>query len=217
MSQSLAALSAALPLAAGWSVHSLWMGRRIEAARRDPLTGLPTRQEFETAAARLLSRGPLTVVLADLDGFKKVNDTFGHQVGDLVIRGAGYGLAEWNTDSAHGVVARLGGDEFVACFPAPDMARARLVLSGLHGLLTAPLWCQGSAVAVGASVGGCFSPAPAANGLPVLLRRADEAMYAAKRNGGGVFVTDQPAPLLASINGRRAGRRGTGRMTGGER
>jgi diguanylate cyclase (GGDEF)-like protein len=214
---ALLSAAATVPLAVGWPVHAWRLRRRIEAARRDPLTGLPTREGFERAAGRLLARGPVAVVLVDLDGFKQVNDTYGHATGDMVIQGSGYGLASWNDACAHGVVARLGGDEFAACFPAPDTERARLVLSGLHGLLATPLRCDATTVTVGASVGGCWSPKPTAPGLPVLLRRADEAMYTAKRNGGGVFVTDHTTPVCAMVNGRRAGRPGATRPAGGER
>jgi diguanylate cyclase (GGDEF)-like protein len=205
------AVASASPLVAGWSVHSLWLRRRLVTARRDPLTGLWTRRDFERAAGHLAGRGPATVVLIDLDGFKQVNDRHGHHVGDLVIRGAGHGLTEWNNHIARGVVARLGGDEFAACFPAPDPDRARLTLSSLHGLLTAPLLVgdpDSPVVAVGASVGACWVPDPGAFGLPALLRRADEAMYAVKRGGGGVLLTTDPGTARGKVNGRRPGRRG---------
>jgi diguanylate cyclase (GGDEF)-like protein len=143
-----------------------------------------------------------------LEGFKQVNDTHGHHVGDQVIRGAGLSLAEWNDDNAGGVVGRLGGDEFAACFPATGPDRARLALGGLFGLLTAPLWCGGPTVAVGASIGACWSPEPAVHGLSELLRRADEAMYQAKNAGGGVLVTDRTRPAVPTVNGRRVGRPG---------
>ena len=207
---ALIAAAAAGPLAVGWPLHAWRLRRRIETARRDPLTNLPTRAAFERDAARLMDHvSGAVVVVIDLDGFKQVNDTYGHEVGDRVIERAGADLAEWNADCAGGVVARLGGDEFVACLSAPDPHRAHLALSGLHGLLTAPLWCRDQAVAVGASVGGCWLPDPSAEDLPAMLRRADEAMYTAKRAGGGVFVTDQRVPTWPSVNGRRSGRRGT--------
>ena len=73
------------PLAAGWSVHTLWMRRRIEAARRDPLTGLHTRHAFTRHAVRILRSGPALVVLADVNDFKQTNDTHGHAAGDAVL------------------------------------------------------------------------------------------------------------------------------------
>jgi diguanylate cyclase (GGDEF)-like protein len=217
MSQTLTALSAAAPVAAGWSVHSLWVRHRIEQARRDPLTGLHTRAAFEKRAARLLhGSSPCAVVVIGLDDFKDINDAFGHATGDLVIQGAGYGLAEWNNDSAHGTVARLGGDEFAACFPCPDPDRARLTLSGLHGLLTAPLRCHGHDVTVGASIGAAWTPT--GEPLSAALRWADEAMYTAKRRGGGVELTDRPTTARGTVNGRRDGRQGTHRpLDGGAR
>lgn len=90
MSHALTALSAALPLASGWAVHGLRMHRRIENARRDPLSGLWTRDAFKERATRLIARHRhVAVVLVDLDGFKAVNDTHGHEAGDAVIRATG--------------------------------------------------------------------------------------------------------------------------------
>jgi diguanylate cyclase (GGDEF)-like protein len=210
VSALIAAAATAGPLAAGWPLHAWRLRRRLETARRDPLTGLLTRPGFERDATRLLARASgAAVVVIDLDGFKQVNDTHGHQVGDRVIESAGADLTEWNTDCGYGGVARLGGDEFVTCFRADTSARARLALEGLHGMLTAPLWCSGRTVTVGASIGACWTADGAAHGLPGLLRRADEAMYAAKRNGGGVLVTAQLDTIRPTVNGRRHGRRGT--------
>lgn len=118
MSHTLTALSAALPLAAGWSLHSLRLRRRIEAARRDPLTGLLTRDGFAEAARRWLSsHRPRVVCLIDLNKFKQINDTYGHAAGDAVIRAVGERLSEWALNNS-AVVGRLGGDEFAAVAPA---------------------------------------------------------------------------------------------------
>jgi diguanylate cyclase (GGDEF)-like protein len=111
MSELMFAAAAGLPLAAGWSVHALRLTRRIESARRDPLTGLWTREAFEQRAGRLLARHPhVVVVLVDLDGFKAVNDRHGHDAGDALLVEVARRLAGCVRGSD--LVARLGGDEF---------------------------------------------------------------------------------------------------------
>jgi diguanylate cyclase (GGDEF)-like protein len=115
------------------------------------------------------------------------------------------------------VVARLGGDEFAAAVPATGADDAGEVLTALHSWVTLPFPLDGRTLSVGASVGGCWSPVAAPGGLPVLLRQADEAMYAAKRDGGGArLVTAAGVPASPPVvNGRRPGRRGTTTVSGG--
>ncbi|MBB1245796.1 GGDEF domain-containing protein [Streptomyces durbertensis] len=212
MSTLLPTLAAAAPVAAGWSVHSVWLRRQLHRARRDPLTGLPTRAAFERQAARLVARRPAVVLVIDLDGFKHLNDHHGHSAGDAVLRGTASALAELTdtlADRRGAVVARLGGDEFAAALPLPDPVAVPWLLRGLHDCLCAPLWRDGHTVSVGASIGACLTADLPAPGLSLALRRADEAMYTAKRGGGGWYVADGPAPTRSTANGRRAGRRGT--------
>jgi diguanylate cyclase (GGDEF)-like protein len=213
------ALAVAAPLAAGWPLHARVLRRHLAAARRDPLTGLPTRAEFEHRAARLAGRGPALVVLLDLDGFKQLNDTHGHAAGDAALWETAAWLNEWNASlfGGRGVVARLGGDEFAAVVPESSGDDAGHVLTALHSWVTLPFPLDGRTLVVGASVGGCWSPAASPSGLPVLLRQADEAMYAAKRDGGGVrLVTAASVPASPlMVNGRRPGRRGTTTVSGG--
>ncbi len=202
----LPAAAVVLPLVSGWSVHSVWMRRRLDAARRDPLTGLHTRAGFERAAAGLLRRCPAAVVVVDLDGFKQINDSYGHAAGDEAIRMAGASLNE--VVDGRGVVGRLGGDEFAAVVPLPDPVALPWLLGGLYGCLTAPFGYEGRTLAVGASVGGVY--APAGTPLPVALRRADEVMYGAKQSGGGPRVADGLTSACRTVLGRREGRAGTG-------
>ncbi|WP_199239341.1 GGDEF domain-containing protein [Streptomyces sp. ICBB 8177] len=208
MSQTLTGLAAALPLSAGWSVHTLWMRHRIAQARRDPLTGLPARAMFERRAVRLLRRGPVAAVVIDLDGFKGVNDTFGHAAGDAAIRETGVRLAEWAEPL--GIVARLGGDEFAALLSLADWD-LNGELAALHEWLCHPFGYEGRALRLGASIGAACTVATRPGEWSALLRRADEAMYEAKRNGGGWLLTDAPVPVMPSVNGRRAGRTGGAR------
>ncbi|WP_049569495.1 GGDEF domain-containing protein [Streptomyces sp. SBT349] len=206
MSTLLPAAAAALPLAGGWSVHAAMLRRRLDTARRDPLSGLHRREGFEQAASRLLARGPLVVAVIDLDGFKQVNDTFGHAAGDAVIAATGARLAEHV--GAHGVAGRLGGDEFAAAFPLKP-AGLPGELAALHTALCRPVPHEDVPLLfVGASVGGVLAPVGTA--LGVALRVADEAMFGAKQTGGGPSVAPGLTPVYRTVNGRRDGRRGTG-------
>ncbi|MET7826287.1 GGDEF domain-containing protein [Streptomyces sp. NPDC005386] len=213
MSQSLAALAAALPLASGWSIHTLWMRRRIEGARRDPLTGLWTRDAFEERAARLLARhAHVAVLLVDLDGFKAVNDTHGHAAGDAAIRATGASLNDALTGRRRAVAGRLGGDEFAAAVALSDPIALPWLLRGLHDEITAPFRHAGCDLTVGASIGAALSsdvPCETGRELSALLRLADEAMYTAKRGGGGWLYPGAMAPAAGTTAGRRTGRPGT--------
>ncbi|MGW4619528.1 GGDEF domain-containing protein [Streptomyces sp. NPDC004592] len=202
-------MSAAGPLVAGWGVHSLWMRRRLSAARRDPLSGLWTRAAFERRAARALVRGPHAVVVMDLDGFKQLNDTFGHAAGDEAIRVTAASLNTALAGLRGSVAARLGGDEFAAVVPAPDPVALPWLLRALHDEICAPFIYRGQALTVGASVGACLTSELPAVSLSLALRRADEAMYTAKRSGGGWRLADGPALTHTTTLGRRTGRPGT--------
>lgn len=210
MSHTLTAISAAAPLAAGWTVHGLWQHRLIDRAERDELTGLPRRAAFEKSAARMLRRtrqGVVAVLVIDLDGFKKVNDVYGHAAGDTAIRETGRRLAQWAEPL--GTVSRLGGDEFAAVIHCADPETLRGELTHLQQWLCSTVTYDGLPLPLGASIGAyCHTP-----DLPVdlseALRAADEAMYRAKQTGGGWAVTHALAPAYRTVNGRREGRSGT--------
>ncbi|MFH8793292.1 GGDEF domain-containing protein [Streptomyces sp. NPDC017941] len=205
-------LVASGPLACGWAVHGVTMWRRLSAARRDPLSGLATRAAFERRAGRALARGPHAVLLVDLDGFKRLNDTFGHAAGDEAIRSTAASLADALSGPRGGLAARLGGDEFAAVVPLPDPSTLPWLLRALHDEVTAPLAYRGRTLTVGASIGACLTAELPVVSLPLALRRADEAMYAAKRSGGGWRIADGPNLTHSTTVGRRTGRPGT---TGG--
>ncbi|MGW4222746.1 GGDEF domain-containing protein [Streptomyces bauhiniae] len=213
MNGMLAAVSTAGPLAAGWSIHGLWLRRRLSAARHDPLSGLWTRETFERQAARTLARRPqVAVILLDLDGFKAMNDQHGHAAGDAAIRSTAGALTEMLDGHRGAVAARLGGDEFAAVVPLGTLVALPWLLNGLHGAVTAPFRHDGRDLSVGVSIGAAVSTDPIGGGaatLPVLLRMADEAMYAAKHAGGGWNYPAATAPSLTSTAGRRTGRPGT--------
>ncbi|MFF9772018.1 GGDEF domain-containing protein [Streptomyces sp. NPDC014636] len=209
-------LSAVGPVAAAWGAHSLWMRRRLTAARRDPLSGLWTRDAFETRAAYAVARRPhVAVILCDLDGFKAVNDTHGHAAGDAAIRAAAASLNDALNGHPGAVAARLGGDEFAAVVPLTGPFALPWLLRGLHEEMTAPFRHAGRDLTVGASIGAALSsdlnPAVSRPGeaLATLLRLADEAMYAVKRTGGGWHYPATTAPGRGTTAGRRTGRPGT--------
>ncbi|WP_246678716.1 GGDEF domain-containing phosphodiesterase [Mesorhizobium sp. B2-4-17] len=148
-------------------------------SRRDPLTNLLNRYGLEQAIGQLgLSDGPFVAMLIDLDGFKSVNDTYGHNIGDdLLVKVA----RRIETHAPQGAtIARIGGDEFVLLFPACQSAPATDALaSTLIAAIAQPDPALNS-VRVGASIGIYVSDRPR---LTEMLLRADFALYAAKRKG----------------------------------
>ena len=171
----LTALAPALP-ALGWAVHGGLLTRRLDAARRDPLTGLHTRAGWTARAERLLTRAPhAMVLLIDLDDFKTVNDTHGHAAGDAVLTATGRRLASWCGPLR--IAARLGGDEFAALITDPAATPG---LPALHTALHTPVLYAGKLLPAAASIGICHTadlPIPA---LTDALSAADAAMYQAK-------------------------------------
>lgn len=205
MSTLLTALAAAGPIAAGWSVHSLWLRRSLRSARRDPLTGLHTRDGFTRRATVLLKDPRAVVVLADVDRFKQVNDNYGHAAGDALLRATADRLAHYVGRA--GVAGRLGGDEFAAIV-IDDHGTVADLLAVLHGVLARPANGVDPAVHTTVSLGWVRAADHPGEDLSGLLRRADEAMYVAKQGRAGVRRAGL-GRLFATWSGRRAGRRGT--------
>ncbi|MGW3835055.1 GGDEF domain-containing protein [Streptomyces microflavus] len=205
MSTLLTALATAGPLAAGWSVHTVWLRRSLRSARRDPLTGLRTRDGFTRRANVLLKDPRAVVVLADVDHFKQINDTHGHAAGDALLKATADRLAHYV--GRDGVAGRLGGDEFAAVVIDTHGTVGDL-LAVLHGVLARPADGMNPAVRTTVSLGWVGAADHPGEDLSGLLRRADEAMYAAKQARAGVRRAGL-GRLLATLSGRRAGRRGT--------
>lgn len=170
-------IATAAPLLVGWTTTSLFYRRRLAAARRDPLTGLLTRDGWEKAALRRILQGNAAVAVIDLDGFKGVNDTFGHAAGDAVLKATGHRLHLW-ANASDGTAGRLGGDEFALAMSTDDFQAG---IEQLHELVTAPVDWQGQQLEVGASIGAIPT-----NGLSLTeaLGQADRLMYEAKGGGG---------------------------------
>ncbi|WP_406310188.1 GGDEF domain-containing protein [Streptomyces sp. NBC_00623] len=205
MSTLLTALATAGPLAAGWSVHSAWMRRRLQTARRDPLTGLRTRDGFTRRATVLLKDPRAVVVLADVDHFKQINDSHGHAAGDALLKATADRLAHYV--GRRGVAGRLGGDEFAAVV-IDNHGTAADLLAVLHGVLARPADGLDPAVHTTVSLGWVRAADHPGEDLSGLLHRADEAMYAAKQGQAGVRRAGL-GRLFATVTGRRSGRRGS--------
>ncbi|MFJ9377711.1 GGDEF domain-containing protein [Streptomyces sp. NPDC101455] len=211
MSELLFAAASGVPMAAGWSLHALRLRRRVEAARRDPLTGLWTRDAFtEHAEHRVLARfRPVAVYLVDLNRFKEINDTHGHAAGDAVIRATGERLAAW-ADYCSAVVGRLGGDEFAAIAWAYSDDHLNETLHLLSEALEQPVETAGHTLDVSASIGAVRAhPRREHVELSELLRLADEQMYRAKRCEAPWSNALSLEKECETVNGRRAGRSGT--------
>jgi len=154
-------------------------------ALHDPLTGLANRALFLDRLQHALSatgrhRMPLATVVLDLDGFKEINDSYGHAVGDELL----CAVAKRLTEAVRSIdtVARLGGDEFAIVIEDVDEASRVLVIERIKRALEAPFLIQGQP----RQVGGSFGMALSRGNIDTpndMLRRADMAMYAAKREG----------------------------------
>ncbi len=169
-------------------------------AYHDSLTDLPNRALLLERLQQAILRSHrddqgLAVLVIDLDGFKEINDAFGHHAGDLVLQEVAARLR--NSLRASDTVARLGGDEFAVLLPATDVNRAELAARKiLHDLLH-PFLVDGRPVLVSASVGVAGLPWHAATRDEV-LQRADSAMYLAKNSRAGYLVYDPKRDQRAS-------------------
>jgi diguanylate cyclase (GGDEF)-like protein len=161
--------------------------RQLEViAYTDPLTGLPNRRAFEDEFRRgvaLALRGSdhFTLLLIDLDGFKKINDTLGHDAGDALLVATASRLQSAVRESDR--VARLGGDEFaVMLMQTCDLEAVGIICRRILASLAEPMSFNGSTMQVGASIGSALCPSHAI--VPdAMYKAADLALYAAKHGG----------------------------------
>lgn len=153
-------------------------------ATTDPLTGLHNRRWVEERGEAHLNlakrhQQPMAVMMIDIDHFKRVNDTHGHQVGDAVLRCFGQILQRVARDTD--LVARLGGEEFAVLFPMSSMQAARELDARLRATLAVEMTKElGWFVTYSA---GCTQPTKPTDTLQTLFARADELLYQAKHHG----------------------------------
>lgn len=176
-----------------------------EMALQDSLTGLPNRAAFieqlDRAIARATRRGlEVAVLFLDLDGFKDVNDSLGHEAGDKLLIAIAKRLR--GCLRPEDTVARLGGDEFTILIEeAPDVRAAVRVAERIAVALAEPVDLEGRSVAVTSSIGIALTGPNGHRGSD-LMRDADEAMYRAKGEGKArhaVFETGMHAGALARL------------------
>ncbi len=161
---------------------------RLQLANTDPLTGLPNRQAlYSLGPARLLKRRGRgrALLLLDLNKFKEVNDSLGHDAGDHLLIELAARLRDQVRDED--LLVRLGGDEFAALLQDAGHEEAMAVATKLQAALAERIVLNGVALHSSASIGIALFPA-AGPGLSALLRKADIAMYKAKTSGDGIHV-----------------------------
>ncbi|WP_421358903.1 putative bifunctional diguanylate cyclase/phosphodiesterase [Agrobacterium rosae] len=161
----------------------------------DRLTGLYNRPGlFQGLKKCLLRSGEdnsyVNLIYLDLDGFKEINDSFGHGAGDLLIKGVAAALKVLVADGT--LLARLGGDEFAIVLQGPDARiESRKLCDDILTLFSEPFMIGDRVAAIGCSIGTAVSKGGDIDGEE-LLRRADMAMYEAKESGRGRYMAYEP-------------------------
>jgi len=191
----LSALGSVLILIASSSLHYFLAIRRSKAllwkqANFDTLTGLPNRDLLRDRLAQEIRKSersglPLAVMLIDLDQFKEVNDTLGHDLGDMLLGEAARRIASCvrNSDT----VARLGGDEFIVLLPQiSNASHVGGIAQKIIIKLAEPYHLRNETAHISASLGITLYPDDAAD-IDGLMKNADQAMYVAKKNGRNRF------------------------------
>lgn len=158
-----------------------------DAALHDPLTGLPNRALLFDRINRLISEQPRTnqlsaIVYLDLDEFKRVNDTFGHAVGDELLNQICQKVERLLRQAD--TLSRVGGDEFIIILPnQADRAQTRQVLNRILEAVVEPMDINGHAIQVSSSIGVTFLSIDNSVDADQLIQQADQAMYHAKNSG----------------------------------
>lgn len=177
------------------------IGQLKHEARTDKLSGLLNRGGFEAAAEAMLKRAragnlPVCLIIADLDHFKQINDTFGHSVGDAVIGLFGRHVAAMT--SGEMIAGRIGGEEFAILLPGHEVQAARLMAESLRACPWA-YWSGMLPPGLTPSVSIGVAPGRPGANLYSLMNNADEALYDAKRGGRDqVRLFGTKAPLVTA-------------------
>ncbi|MEV6600219.1 EAL domain-containing protein [Actinoplanes sp. NPDC051346] len=175
------------------------LARLDHSATHDALTELPNRILFHSRLQKALTAPgdrPVAVALIDLDDFKEVNDTLGHEVGDLLLVGVAKRLE--GCVRAEDTVARLGGDEFVVVLDDADPAAADLAADRMMRALQQPVYADGHELPIRASIG--IADGRTGDQPSLLLRHADIAMYAAKNLPGTACLHYEPSMAVTGTD-----------------
>ena len=165
----------------------------------DQLTGLLNRSALEARANELeqqstITGEPVALIVADLDGFKRVNDSHGHASGDSVLKEVAYLVRK--RLRAFDLAYRLGGDEFLILVPGADLKVAETVAEDLHAAIGAE--ALGGGVQVAMSFGVSASRRGETFDFDAIFRGADAALYEAKRCGGDRVLSDAPSAMVVN-------------------
>ena len=163
--------------------------RILQLATIDSLTGVLNRRAFMERMEEEINRAvressPLSLLLADIDYFKKINDNYGHQAGDLVLQEFSNQLTL--SSRPYDFVGRYGGEEFVVCLPGADKSKSRAVAERVRKKVEEMkiMLPDGSqSIRITASFGAASLSLESKEDADSLIKRADEAMYTAKREG----------------------------------
>jgi diguanylate cyclase (GGDEF)-like protein len=168
-----------------------------ELSSRDPLTGLANRRHFELTLASEVDRvaragEPALVLMIDIDHFKRVNDAYGHQAGDVALKAIAVALSECIRPMD--TVARFGGEEFAMILPncAPSYGQAVAERIRTHVSSRSIPIGAGDEVSVTVSIGGAFAPQWVRSSALLWVERADQHLYRAKSEGRNRACLEQP-------------------------
>lgn len=186
------------PLRGDGELGRIWLFRDVTAeelmiehlrrqAALDPLTEIPNRRHFEERSAQILAARDtagncLAVIMMDIDHFKRINDNFGHSIGDLVLKEVARRTRQ--AIRPHDLLARFGGEEFVALLPVRDDSEAMELAEAMRQAISnREIAVEDQRLRVTVSLGLAMGKSADRFSLEVLLRRADEALYRAKNTG----------------------------------
>ncbi len=179
----------------------------LEAAETDPLTGLRNRRALQDLANREFERfhrrrHPLSMLMLDIDHFKRINDTFGHEVGDIVLKEASRRMVA--SVRPYDTVARWGGEEFLVLSPHCGFGDALLLAERIHRAIATPpvVFSEVGQILTITCCIGVASAGPGLEQFDAVMRAADRALYTAKHRGrnlvAGAVDGDDSEPVIAS-------------------